>query len=54
MNWEAIGAICELLGGLEGEDREVVRQYMTVTMVHQDNLLYQIKLGLLDAKVSDM
>jgi hypothetical protein len=44
----------DLIDGLEGEDREIVRQYMIATMVHQDNILYQAKLGLLDAETSDL
>ena len=44
----------EVIDGLEGDDREIVRQYMIATMVHQDNILYQAKLGLLDAKASDL
>ena len=44
----------DLVDELEGEDREIVRQYMTATMVHQDNIVYQAKLGLLDAKASDL
>ena len=37
----------ELVDGLGNEDREIVRQYMTANMVHQDNILYQASLGLL-------
>jgi hypothetical protein len=44
----------DLIDGLEGDDREIVRQYMIATMVHQDNILYQAKLGLLEAKASDL
>ena len=44
----------DLIDGLKGNDREIVRQYMTATIVHQDNILYQAKLGLLDAKTSDL
>jgi len=37
----------DLVDGLENEDREIVRQYMIATIVHQDNILYQASLGLL-------
>ena len=48
---ELIASVCgrpELVDGLDGEDREKVRQYMIATIVHQDNILYQASLGLLD------
>ena len=38
----------ELVDGLDSEDREKVRRYMIATIVHQDNILYQASLGLLD------
>jgi len=48
---ELIASVCgrpELVDGLDSEDREKVRQYMIATIVHQDNILYQASLGLLD------
>ena len=44
----------DLVDQVEGEDREMVRQFMTATMVHQDNILYQASLGLLKATPHDM
>ena len=44
----------DLVDQLEGEDREIVRQFMIATIVHQDNILYQASLGLLNATMRDM
>lgn len=44
----------DLIDQLEGEDREIVRQFMIATIVHQDNILYQASLGHLDATMRDM
>ena len=44
----------DLVDRLEGEDREIVRQFMIATMVHQDNILYQASLGLLDTTMREM
>lgn len=44
----------DLVDRLEGEDREIVRQFMIATIVHQDNILYQASLGLLNATMRDM
>lgn len=44
----------DLVDRLEGEEREIVRQFMTATMVHQDNIAYQANLGLLKATPRDM
>ena len=38
----------DLVDGLEDKDREIVRQYMVATIVHQDNVLFQASLGLID------
>lgn len=44
----------DLIDGLESDEREIVRMFMIATMVHQDNILYQASLGLLDANPRDM